>query len=101
MSFCLISNCIIIFFHKLLDNDWSLAQSGKSMILFTKSKVTHIIVIPCPERLNERLDFTLREGMTDVSYISSITSHLSYWTSTDCAQFLLLQIYSYKHSSAH
>ena len=48
------------------------------------------------DRLKERLDFMLRESMTENSYISSLTAHLSYWTSQDCAQYTLLQIYSYK-----
>ena len=48
------------------------------------------------DKLKERLDFMLRESLTENSYISSITAHLGYWTSQDCAQYLLLQIYSYK-----
>jgi len=50
-----------------------------------------------PDRLKERLDFMLKESLTENSYLNSITAHLGYWTSQDCAMFVLLQIYSYKH----
>lgn len=50
------------------------------------------------DRLKERLDFMLRESIAEISYINAIKSHLSYWTSLDCAQYLLLQIYTYKKS---
>ena len=48
------------------------------------------------DRLKERLDFMLREGLTENSYINSLTAHLCYWTSNDCAMYLLLQLYSYQ-----
>lgn len=48
------------------------------------------------ERLKERLDFMLREGLTENSYLNAITAHTCYWTNPDCAMYLLLQIYSYK-----
>ncbi|CAI8058120.1 Phospholipase DDHD1 [Geodia barretti] len=48
------------------------------------------------DRLKERLDFVMKESVTDISYISSIMAHFSYWSSQDCAQYLLLQLYTYK-----
>ena len=38
----------------------------------------------------------MKESVTDISYISSIMAHFSYWSSQDCAQYLLLQLYTYK-----
>ena len=38
----------------------------------------------------------LREGLTENSYLNSITAHTGYWTNSDCAMYLLLQLYSYK-----
>ncbi|XP_019858656.1 PREDICTED: phospholipase DDHD1-like [Amphimedon queenslandica] len=55
--------------------------------------------IPPEDRLNERLDFMLREGLTENSYLNSITAHTGYWTNSDCAMYLLLQLYSYKKDS--
>ncbi|XP_019858671.1 PREDICTED: phospholipase DDHD1-like isoform X1 [Amphimedon queenslandica] len=55
--------------------------------------------IPPGDRLNERLDFMLREGLTENSYLNSITAHTGYWTNSDCAMYLLLQLYSYKKDS--
>jgi phospholipase DDHD1 len=50
------------------------------------------------DRLRERLDFMMRESVTDISYLKSVNAHFSYWDSQDCAQFLLLQLYTYKPS---
>ena len=38
----------------------------------------------------------LREGLTENSYLNSITAHTGYWTNSDYAMYLLLQLYSYK-----
>ncbi|XP_064389425.1 phospholipase DDHD1-like isoform X1 [Halichondria panicea] len=51
------------------------------------------------ERLRERLDFMLKESFAENSYINSLTAHTGYWTSTDCAQYVLLQLYSYKRDT--
>jgi len=48
------------------------------------------------DKLKERLDFMLRESLTENSYINSLTAHTAYWTSQDCAMYVLLQIYKYK-----
>ena len=48
------------------------------------------------EKLRERLDFMLRESFTESSYMNSITAHTGYWTSPECVQFILLQIYKYR-----
>ena len=45
-----------------------------------------------PDRLKERLDFMLRESMVGNSYLNALTAHLSYWSSSDVAQYLLLQL---------
>jgi phospholipase DDHD1 len=55
--------------------------------------------LPPEGRLYERIDFMLREGITENSYINAMTAHTSYWTNADCAMYLLLQIYSYKKRS--
>ena len=48
------------------------------------------------DKLKERLDFMLKESFAESSYINSLTAHTGYWTSQDCAQYVLLQLYSYK-----
>ena len=48
------------------------------------------------DKLKERLDFMLRESLTESSYLNSITAHCAYWTSQDCAMYVLLQIYKSK-----
>lgn len=62
--------------------------------------LAHFILLLHPDRLKERLDFMLKEGMVENSYLNSITAHTSYWTSQDVAMFLLLQLYSYQRSHA-
>ncbi len=52
-------------------------------------------IIPPVDKLKERIDFMLRESLTENSYINSLTAHFSYWTAQDCAKYLLLQIYRY------
>lgn len=52
--------------------------------------------ITVTDKLKERLDFMLRESLTENSYINSLTAHTAYWTSQDCAMYVLLQIYKYK-----
>ena len=55
-----------------------------------------IILHKLSDRLKERLDFMMRESMTESSYLNSIKAHFGYWSSQDCAQYILLQMYSYK-----
>ncbi|XP_045109954.1 phospholipase DDHD1-like isoform X2 [Portunus trituberculatus] len=43
--------------------------------------------------LMERMDFVLREGSMENSYISAITSHTSYWTNYDVSHFILSVLY--------
>lgn len=43
--------------------------------------------------LSERIDFVLREGSMENSYISAVTSHTSYWTNYDVSQFILSVLY--------
>ena len=40
-----------------------------------------------------RIDYCLQEGILDVSYITSITVHLNYWSDSDIAYFILKEIY--------
>ena len=49
----------------------------------------------CGGHLSEsrRIDFVLREGSMESSYISALTSHTSYWTNLDIAHFLLTILY--------
>ena len=47
------------------------------------------------DRLNERLDFMLCEGLTENSYLNTITAHTGYWANADCVMYVLLQLYSY------
>jgi hypothetical protein len=88
------------------------ASKGWSFGLFSSSKKTEPAPQPkVPEnvvdddktlrlqdRLKERLDFMLRESMAESSYLNSIKAHFGYWSSQDCAQYILLQIYSYKQT---
>lgn len=62
--------------------------------LFTMS--LPYLSITVTDKLKERLDFMLRESLTENSYINSLTAHTAYWTSQDCAMYVLLQIYKYK-----
>ncbi|EDO40974.1 predicted protein [Nematostella vectensis] len=39
--------------------------------------------------LSDRLDYVLREGYMESNYWSAVTSHVSYWTSSDVARFVL------------
>ncbi|ROT76626.1 putative phospholipase DDHD1-like isoform X1 [Penaeus vannamei] len=43
--------------------------------------------------LADRIDFVLREGSMESSYISAITSHTSYWSNYDVSHFLLNILY--------
>lgn len=43
--------------------------------------------------LEHRLDFQLKEGKMENSYIAALTSHTSYWTNMDVALFILSQIF--------
>ena len=49
-----------------------------------------------PDKLKERLDFMFKESFTESSYLNSITAHTGYWTSSDCAHYVLLQLYRYR-----
>ena len=37
----------------------------------------------------------LREGLTENSYLNTITAHTGYWANADCVMYVLLQLYSY------
>ncbi|KAK7086335.1 Phospholipase ddhd1 [Halocaridina rubra] len=43
--------------------------------------------------LPDRIDFVLREGSMENSYISAVTSHTAYWTNYDVAHFILSIMY--------
>ncbi|CAG8443107.1 822_t:CDS:10 [Ambispora leptoticha] len=40
-----------------------------------------------------RVDYCLQEGILDVSYLNAITVHLSYWSDSDAAFFILRECY--------
>uniref|UniRef100_A0A6A7G0P5 Phospholipase DDHD1-like n=1 Tax=Hirondellea gigas TaxID=1518452 RepID=A0A6A7G0P5_9CRUS len=42
---------------------------------------------------SKRIDFVLREGSMESSYISALTSHTNYWSNFDVAHFLLTILY--------
>ncbi|XP_048577940.1 phospholipase DDHD1 [Nematostella vectensis] len=46
------------------------------------------IAVPSKD-LSDRLDYVLREGYMESNYWSAVTSHVSYWTSSDVARFVL------------
>ena len=52
--------------------------------------------VPRNCKLQERLDFQLREGMVENQYINSIFAHTGYWNNADVALFMMCQIYTYK-----
>lgn len=64
------------------------------MIIFTDSLIIRNILYT--DKLKERLDIMLRESFAENSYLNSLTAHTSYWTSSDCAMYVLLQIYKFK-----
>lgn len=41
---------------------------------------------------NGRVDFSIQEGVFDISLIASIASHLSYWADEDVSHFLISQL---------
>ena len=47
------------------------------------------------EKLTERLDFTLKEGMLESSYLNFLTAHCGYWESKETILFILLQIFNF------
>eukprot|EP00731_Ephydatia_muelleri_P020048 Em0012g873a len=53
------------------------------------------------DRLKERIDFSLKEGLVDISYVNTLTAHTGYWTSADCALYVLLQIYNYQGTQSN
>lgn len=55
--------------------------------------------LPLKDKLYERLDFQLQEGTMSSSYVNSFTAHTSYWTDSDVAMYLLLQLYKYQPSA--
>ena len=52
--------------------------------------------LPLNSKLQERLDFQLREGMVENQYLNSLFAHTGYWNSADVALFMMCQIYTYK-----
>jgi len=45
-------------------------------------------------KLDSRLDFMLKCRAMESAYIATLTSHTSYWTNSDVALFILMQIFS-------
>jgi len=45
-------------------------------------------------KLDSRLDYMLKVRTMESAYISTLTSHTSYWTNLDIALFILTQIFS-------
>ena len=43
---------------------------------------------------NGRVDYSIQEGMFDVSLLASIASHLSYWADEDVNHFIVGQVLS-------
>jgi len=46
------------------------------------------------QTLDSRLDYILRVRAMESAYISTLTSHTSYWTNLDVALFILTHIFS-------
>ncbi|KAI9762559.1 MAG: hypothetical protein M4579_000362 [Chaenotheca gracillima] len=47
---------------------------------------------------NGRVDYSIQEGVFDISLIASIASHLSYWADEDVSHFMLSQLLSRRKS---
>ena len=47
------------------------------------------------EKLIERLDFALKEGILESSHLNFLTAHTGYWESKETILFILLQIFSF------
>ena len=47
------------------------------------------------EKLTERLDFALKEGILESSHLNFLTAHTGYWESRDTILFILLQIFNF------
>ena len=47
------------------------------------------------EKLIERLDFALKEGMLESSHLNFLTAHTGYWESKETVLFILLQIFNF------
>ena len=47
------------------------------------------------EKLTERVDFALKEGILESSHINFLTAHGGYWESKETILFILLQIFNF------
>ena len=47
------------------------------------------------EKLTERVDFALKEGMLESSHLNFLTAHSGYWESKETILFILLQIFNF------
>ncbi|KAI6657326.1 Phospholipase DDHD1-like [Oopsacas minuta] len=47
------------------------------------------------EKLIERFDFALKEGMLESSHLNFLTAHTGYWESKETILFILLQIFNF------
>lgn len=65
-------------------------MSSNDIIIFVVAGVA----LDCAQLTeSQRIDFVLREGSMESSYISALTSHTSYWSNFDVAHFLLTALY--------
>ena len=67
----------------------SLATIEKEICLENDSSVIN------HEKLTERLDFALKEGILDFSHINFLTANSGYWESKETILFILLQIFNF------
>jgi DDHD domain len=44
-----------------------------------------------------RVDFALQESVLEVSYMSSIGVHMSYWWDSDCSALMIRALYGIEH----
>ena len=86
---------------QMLDSDKKLDPEGKPASGYVCNSYGEHSTFLCAVRLKERLDFAMRESVMENSYLNSITAHYSYWTSADCAQYVLLQLYRYRPAASN
>ncbi|KZF20128.1 DDHD-domain-containing protein [Xylona heveae TC161] len=70
-----------------IDPSWQEAEEKGRKLRREESKVRAL-------NSNGRVDFSIQEGVFDISLIASIASHLSYWGDEDVTHFMLSQLLS-------
>ncbi|KAI9836855.1 MAG: hypothetical protein M1819_001020 [Sarea resinae] len=69
------------------DDEWRAAEEKGKKLRREEGKVRAL-------NSNGRVDYSIQEGVFDISLIASIASHLSYWSDEDVSHFVISQLLS-------